>query len=652
MMNAQELYQQLLEFGESARIEAKRGSQISDSIMQSICAFANESGLQGGYILLGINEPDAQHDNYYVCGVNNVDKLLSELQNNCRNQFEQPVPIEIEVAKIDGKTIIVVFVPELENTLKPCTFKGRFDSKSKRKTGVWRRGANGDYECGINELIPLARLKHGDSFERTVIDDAHWDDLDPEVIALYRRLRAQVRPKAEELQATDEDMLLAMRLLERTDKGLQPNIACILLFAKPLALRRLLPAVRVDYVRTTGTQWVEDPHNRFDTTLDIREPLLRLIPKAEAAILDDLPRHFRLNDGDLQRSDVPLLPYKVVREAVVNMVMHRDYSKHQPSIIVRYRNRIETLNAGYSLKSVDQFSETGSALRNPILANVLYDLEFAEVKGTGIRTMRRMLREANLETPVFVNYVIENQFKSIYLLHQLMGEEQLAWLANFSSCKLSHDEAKALVLAREAGAVDNAAVRAMSDLKPHEASRVLTRLHHNLGLLDKGGAGSATYYELNERKVAELIAKNRSNTPDLDPNTPGLDPNAPDLGSQRGDFGSQRGDFSSQRGDLDAQGIDLEPPKELQDRLSKLPPRPSKEILWLVISELCDFSPITTSYMAKLLNRGEKNLKSNHLSKMRKEGLINYLYPEVVNHPKQAYVITDKGRAFLREKNQ
>lgn len=116
MMEAQELYQQLLEFGESARIEAKRGSQISDAVMQSVCAFANEPGLQGGYILLRINESDAQYDSYYVCDVNN-----------------------------------------------------------------------------------------GDIFERTVIDDAYWEDLNPEVIALYHHLRAQARPKAEELKATDEE---------------------------------------------------------------------------------------------------------------------------------------------------------------------------------------------------------------------------------------------------------------------------------------------------------------------------------------------------------------------------------------------------------------------------------------------------------------
>ena len=630
----QDLYMQLLEFGESSRIEAKRGSQISDAVMQSICAFANEPGLEGGYILLGISEADEQHDTYYVSGVLEADQLLNDLQSKCRNQFEQPVSIQAEVVRLEDKQVICVFVPELTSQQKPCTFKGRFDKSNKRKTGVWRRGANGDYECGLAELEPLIKLKHGQSFERTVFDDAHLDDLDPDVIALYRRLRAQVRPKAQELQSTDEEMLLAMRLLERTKQGLQPNVACLLLFGKPLSLRRLLPAVRLDYVRTTSTQWVEDPHNRFDTSLDMREPLLRLIPKAEAAILDDLPRHFRLKDGDLQRSDQPLLPYKVVREAVVNMVMHRDYSIHQPSIIVRYRNRIETLNAGYSLKAIELLGETGSILRNPILANVLYDLEFAEVKGTGIRTMRRMLKEAGLEAPVFVNYVIQEQFKAIYLLHQLMGEEQLAWLAHFASYNLNEDEAKVLILANEIGAVDNAAIRAVSDLDTLAASQVLRRLHHSLGLLTKGGAGSATYYQLNREKIDELV-KDRT-----------------DLSSNAGDLSSNAGDFSSNAGDLSSNAGELKLPQELRDMINNLSTKPRKNILWPIILRLCDTAPMTTYRIANILQRSEKHLKGNHLSKMRKEGLLDYLYPEVVNHPKQAYVVTKRGKIWLKNKEK
>ncbi|MCZ4263379.1 putative DNA binding domain-containing protein, partial [Limimaricola sp. G21655-S1] len=79
---------------ECPRIEAKRGSDIGSSVMQSICAFANEPGLGGGYLLLGVNEPDDTHDTFSVCGVNHSDQLLNTLQTNCRDQFEQPIPVQ------------------------------------------------------------------------------------------------------------------------------------------------------------------------------------------------------------------------------------------------------------------------------------------------------------------------------------------------------------------------------------------------------------------------------------------------------------------------------------------------------------------------------------------------------------------------------
>ncbi|MDO6749995.1 hypothetical protein, partial [Gilvimarinus sp. 1_MG-2023] len=79
----------------------------------------------------------------------------------------------------------------------------------------------------------------------------------------------------------------ALNLVKKQNGEWLPNVAGLLMMGKPLALRRLLPSVRVDYVRSSGVQWVEDPEQRFQTTLDLRGPLLRLIPKLEAAILDD-----------------------------------------------------------------------------------------------------------------------------------------------------------------------------------------------------------------------------------------------------------------------------------------------------------------------------------------------------------------------------
>ncbi|CAG9294965.1 ATP-binding protein [Celerinatantimonas diazotrophica] len=631
------LLEQLRQLDEQPRIEAKRASDIGKSVMQTICAFANEPGLGGGYLLLGIDEPKTSDETFHVCGVTDADRLLNSIQSNCREQFEAPIPVQGEVAQLEGKKVIRLFVPELEPAAKPCTFKGKFDSKNKRKTGVWRRGLNGDYECSQHELEPLLLAKSGMNYEQVILPDAEWDDLDPSAIALYRTLRAKVRPYAEELQASDHEMLYALNLVKKQGDKWVPNIAGLLLMGKPLALRRLLPAVRVDYVRINGTQWVEDPEQRFAITLDIRESLLRLIPKLEATISDDLPRHFRLKDGSTQRNDEPLLPHKVIREAVVNAVMHRDYQVNQPILVVRYSNRIEIRNAGYSLKPEIALGDMGSKLRNPVIAAVLYDLSFAETKGSGIKTMRRLLEQAGLTAPVFISKVIENEFVGTYLLHQLLGEEQLSWLQQFAELHLTDHEAKALLLAKETGAVDNAGLRAISGLDTLSASQLLRKLHYQYRLLEQGGAGPATYYQLaqplqNDDQLslfpANDAATETSNTSDLIPNTSDLTQNTSDLIPNTSEFSV---------------------PNELTQRIEQLTSKARKDKLWPIIVWLCALHPYKAEQLATQLARKETPLKHNHLNVLREqEGLIDYLYPEVVNHPNQAYLTTAKGLQWLK----
>lgn len=141
--NPERLLAELRELDEHPRIEAKQAREIGGSVMQTVCAFANEPGLGGGYLLLGVREPDEQHQQFWLEDVENPDVLLNTLQTNCRDQFEVPVPVRGKTIVLEGKRLLVVFVPELEPAAKPCVFKGKFDSKNKRKTGAWRRGLNG-----------------------------------------------------------------------------------------------------------------------------------------------------------------------------------------------------------------------------------------------------------------------------------------------------------------------------------------------------------------------------------------------------------------------------------------------------------------------------------------------------------------------------
>ena len=229
--------------------------------------------------------------------------------------------------------------------------------------------------------------------------------------------------------------------------------------------------------------------------------------------------------------------------------------------------------------------------------------------------------------------MIANEFQATYLLHQLLGRDQLAWLSQFKHLQLTNDEARALILAKETGAVDNAGLRAVTGLDTLSASQVLGRLHHQHGLLVKGGAGPATYYQLadwseNQGELPLFGSQKSANTGDLSTNT---------------------GDLSTNTGDLDGNRSHL--PKLLEQRIRELTPKARQGQLWPVIVWLCALHPYKAEQIASLLGgRSDKSLKSSHLNTLREQKqLIAYRYPEVINHPDQAYQATEKGLQWLKD---
>ena len=122
-MTALELLESLNALDEHERIEAKRGQEIGQSIMETVCAFSNEPGLGGGHLLLGVaREELALFPAYEAVGVSQVDKLINDLASQCRTTFNTPLSVEIQQEKIGDKTVVVVFVPEVAASRKPIYF--------------------------------------------------------------------------------------------------------------------------------------------------------------------------------------------------------------------------------------------------------------------------------------------------------------------------------------------------------------------------------------------------------------------------------------------------------------------------------------------------------------------------------------------------
>ncbi len=619
MRTAQDLLAELNASDESPRIEAKRAREIGKSVMETVIAFANEPGLGGGYLLLGVDwRLDAKGDTqYWAHGVPDPDKTQRDLATQCASMLNIAVRPEMAVERIDEKTVVVVFVPEVDTSQKPVYLQATGLPK-----GAFRRIGSTDQRC-VDEDLWVLRGASQPQFgpDMAPILDAHMADIEPQAVAEYRRLRALVNPQAEELAYANDDMLEALSAARRVGNELKPTLAGIVLFGKPMALRRLFPALRIDYVRVLGTQWVEDPDQRF-TSVDIRKPLMLALPQAEASVVDELPKGFRLPEGELQSRQQPMLPRKVIREALANAVMHRSYQDHSPVQIVRYSNRLEVINPGFSLKDMASLGTPGSRLRNPAIAAVLHEINWAETKGSGIRTMRRLANDAGLPLPDFASDRQKNEFKVTLFLHHLLTEEDYAWLKALAGDTLSAEEAKALIYARETGVVDNMACRDFSGLDTLQASSLLRRLRDR-GLLQKQGAGSRTHYTLAD--PVDVTNKHPQQGDLLLENAALLHKG----GNQQPEGGNQQPEGGKR---------DLPPlPPELAARLPTGTQRLGQIALRQLIRDLCGWQPLRGEELATLLGKDLKYLRNKHLSAMVATAELVFQYPESPNHALQAY---------------
>ena len=614
-MTALELLESLNQLDEQERIEAKRASEVGKSLLETVCAFANEPGLGGGWLLLGVvREEQSLSPAYVVEGIDQPERLGAEIATQCRNTFNQPLRVDISSEVINGKTVMVVHVPEAQPHDKPVFFKAQGLPK-----GAFRRISSTDQHCTDDDLAVFYQGREQESFDAGFAADTTLNDLLPEAVSDYRQSRAEANPDAEELRWTDEDLLQSLGCMRRNPQGAwQPTVAGLMLFGKPVALRRCFPMMRVDYIRVPGRDWVPQPDRRFDT-IDLRDPLLRLIRRAQAAILDDLPKGFALEEGDLQRQDKPAIPLRVIREALVNALMHRSYRSHSPVQIIRYANRLEIRNPGFSLKSQDHLGEPGSQLRNPRIAAALYDTRLAETKGSGIRVMRESMEQAGLTPPLFESDRGNDQFVARYFFHHFLGAEDVAWLAQFKDLQLSDDEAKALIVVREAGAINNGTYRELTKVDTLAASQALRRLR-DAGLLVQKGRGSATYYVPTERLLDEGLS---SNPQPLSSNPSELPTNFTSV-STKFDETLRSNLLDGVSGVLAARigAIGLRhPPHDVRD----------------LVQALCAERPWRVDELSTVLRRNPEVVRQNYLRPLMREGRLTMTNPKEPNDPQQAY---------------
>ena len=637
MKTAKEIFEELNSFDENRRIEAKSASAVGKSMMETVCAFANEPGLQGGYLLLGAKRVGMTGDGkpiYKPENIENSDKIQSDFVAMCNSVFNIHIRPIIQVEEYQGKTVVVVKIEELPVSQKPVYF-----AKRGLPDGAFRRIGPSDEKCSEEDMYLF--YQSADTYDSCVVDDTDLDDIDENALGFYRRLRKEVNPEAEELSLNDMDLLRALGAIKKTkDGGYHLTYTGLLVFGKQMSLRRLVPSFRVDYIRISGNQWMADGNNRFEQTIDMRGPLMLMVNKACSAVMDDLPKGFELKDS-LQASTPSILPNKVLREAIVNAFIHRSNRVNQPIQIIRYSNRIEIHNPGYSLKSPELWGEPGSELRNPRISEIFHDTNLAETKGTGMGAMRRLMKEAGLMPPTFESNHEANKFTARLLLHHFLSKENMVWLSQYSEYNLINEQKLALVFVREVGAIDNLTYRQLDTTITHARARLEIHRLCELGFLVKKGQGRNTYYVKTEKVVSlgEMLPHQGEMFHGEEKINHGKEEKKGGIyhGEEEIYHGKEEKNGEMFHA-LNRDALLAELPEELKKQILVMKKWTPKNEMEQIIISLCSLRPYSIVELELLLQRSQKALKSFLIKALLESNKLFYWIPEMIRHPQQKYI--------------
>jgi ATP-dependent DNA helicase RecG len=178
----------------------------------------------------------------------------------------------------------------------------------------------------------------------------------------------------------------------------------------------------------------------------------------------------------------------------------------------------------------------------------------------------------------------------------------LSRLAQFKDLHLSEDEAKALIVVREAGALNNGTYRELTKVDTLTASQSLRRLP-DAGLLAQKGRGSATYYVPTE----SLVDKGLSSTP----------PGKFDEVLRRQLLDGISGTLAAIVGALGQR----HPPQAVRD----------------VVAALCQVRDWRADELSTVLRRNPEVVRQNYLRPLMREGRLTMTNPQEPNDPQQAY---------------
>lgn len=645
---------------ESCELECKLAAgqdgkgELPRDFWKSYSAMANTNG---GVVLLGVKEKGGVFTFHSIA---TPDKILKDLFDTANNPGKVSVNLlsneSAQTLVIEGHTIIAVEIPRASRRQRPVYLDG-----NPLGGHCYRRLHEGDQRMSDEDVkLMLAEQQH-DSLDDELLPTYTMADLDYGTLKVYRQTHTNLNPGHVWSGLDDLDFLRAIGGWKRDRESGQEGLtkAGLLMFGSHRSIREVFPNFFLDYMERpeskSDKRWID--RVTFDGTWagNLYSFFLKVYPKLTA----DLKVPFQVVDG-LRQEDSPV--HVALREALANVLVHADYRDRAKIYVVKRPDMFGFLNPGLMRIPIETAVEGyESDCRNRTLHEMFRYVNIGEQAGTGLQKILAGWATRHWRKPL-IREEMEPNNRTILELHMLdlfdpgiLDVLRISYGPAF--VELEKNAQLALAITLSEGRLTHTRLCELSNLHPSDVSKVL-RLLVDKGFLSLTGSGRGAVYRFTQVAATspdDVFGSGSSTISERSSTISGSSSTISDLSSTISTSSSaisaghqaqnrdEKGRLISDKFHLPfVDSIETLDPGFLADleslaTQSKAKKRLEREELSSVIISLCEGHFITIKSLAHLLQRQEKTLRQDYLSKLCKEQRLRRAFPDTPNHEKQAY---------------
>lgn len=376
---------------ETSTLEIKSAEQgCPQRLYDTLSSFSNQE--DGGIIIFGVDEKHG----YKEVGVYDPQDIQKKINEQCL-QMEPVVRPLLTVLEKNNKFFVSAEIPSADITDRPVFYQGKG-----RMKGSYTRVGDSDEPMTEYEVYSYEAYRKKYQDDIRTIDRVSFTALDQKLLEQYIELLKKGKPR---LAAIPDEEIYELMSIKRDDRI---TLSAVMNFCPyPQAY---FPQLCIIATVVPGTEvgTIGDQGERFTDNQRIEGNISDMLDGAMQFVNRNMRTKTIINPHTGKREDRPDYPITAVREAVLNALVHRDYSIHtegMPIQLIMYEDRMEIRNPGgiYGRIKIDQLGKVQPDTRNPVIASELEVLKVTENRYSGIPTIRRMMQEYDLQQPEFLD---------------------------------------------------------------------------------------------------------------------------------------------------------------------------------------------------------------------------------------------------------